>query len=87
MTIRGRLYLLSFVVLFVIAVMGGFAYYRGDAILSSLMDEAGMEIIKGAAQTIDGKLDRIEGVLLTAAEAIRDSMTRRAPPAEKRWNK
>ncbi|NLK20438.1 MAG: methyl-accepting chemotaxis protein [Synergistaceae bacterium] len=36
-----------------------------------------MEVVRGAAQNIDGKLDRIEGVLLTAAEAIRDSMTRK----------
>ena len=87
MTIRGRLYFLSFVVLFVISLMGAITYYKGDSILTGLVNDAGMEVVGSAAQNIDGKLDRIEGVLMTAAEAIRDSMTRKGAVGEEEVEK
>lgn len=76
MTIRGRLYFLSFVVLFVISLMGAITYYKGDSILTGLVNDAGMEVVGSAAQNIDGKLDRIENIVITTAEAVRDAMLR-----------
>ncbi len=75
MTIRKKLFLMGFVVLFVIIGMAGTAYFRSHSAMTGLVNEAGIEIVKGAAENIDIRLGRIEAVVRTAAETVRTSMT------------
>ncbi len=75
MTIRGKLISMAAVVLLVIATMAGFTYYRGDSLMRDQVNSAGMEIVKGAADIIDGKFDRIQGVVRTAAVSVQYAAT------------
>ena len=76
MTIRNKLIAMAVVVLAVIATMAGVTYYRGGSIITGLVNTAGMETIRSAAQNIDVRLSKIEAVVMTAAETVRDAMLR-----------
>ena len=76
MTIRNKLIAMAVVVLLAIATMAGVTYYRGDNIITDLANTAGMEIIRSAALNVDARLSKVEALVITAAEAVRDAMLR-----------
>ncbi|QTX32169.1 methyl-accepting chemotaxis protein [Aminithiophilus ramosus] len=76
MTIRGKLIGMAVVVLAVIAVMAATTYYRGGTIVRGLVNTAGSEVVRTSAENIDGQFDRIEAMVLVAAESVRHAMTR-----------
>lgn len=75
MTIRGKLTGMAAVVLAVIVLMAGITYYRGDAMMRGLVNNAGMEVVVNAATTLDERFNSVDGMLLAAAESIRHAMT------------
>ncbi len=75
MTIRGKLTGMAAVVLAVIALMAGITYYRGDAMMRGLVNNAGMEVVANAAANLDERFNSVDGMLLASAESIRHSMT------------
>ena len=51
-------------------------YYRGGGIITNLVNTAGLEVIKSGAQNVDARLNKVEAMVITAAEAVRDAMLR-----------
>jgi methyl-accepting chemotaxis protein len=76
MTIRNKLIAMAVVVLAVIATMAGVTYHRGGSIVTGLVSTAGMEIIRSAALNVDARLNKVEALVMTAAETVRDAMLR-----------
>ena len=70
MTIRNKLIAMAVVVLAVIATMAGVTYYRGGSIITGLVNTAGMETIRSAAQNIDVRLSKIEAVVMKHDEVL-----------------
>ena len=71
MTIRKKLYLMLFFVLFVIAAMTTVTYFRGRSAIVNLVDAAGMDTVKASAKAIDERFDTAFSVLDTCAEVVR----------------
>lgn len=76
MTIRNKLLVMALVVLAMIGTMAGVTYYRAGSIIEGLVDTAGVEIVKSAAENVDARLNKVEAIVLTAAETVRDAMLR-----------
>ena len=76
MTIRNKLLVMALVVLAMIGTMAGVTYYRAGSIIEGLVDTAGVEIVKSAAENIDARLNKVEAIVLTASETVRDAMLR-----------
>ena len=71
MTIRSKLIGMAVIVLAVIATMAGVTYYRGSAMMFDQVEKSGLEIIKGAADSVSAEFNKIEGVVATAANSVR----------------
>ena len=67
---------MALVVLAMIGTMAGVTYYRAGSIIEGLVDTAGVEIVKSAAENVDARLNKVEAIVLTAAETVRDAMLR-----------
>ena len=65
MTIRKKLYLMLFFVLFVIAAMTAITYFRGRSAIVNLVDAAGMDTVRASAKAIDERFDTAFSVLDT----------------------
>ena len=76
MTIRNKLLVMALVVLAMIGTMAGVTYYRAGSIIEGLVDTAGVEIVKSAAENVDARLNKVEAIVLTTAETVRDAMLR-----------
>ena len=77
MTIRKKLYLMLFFVLFVIVAMTAVTYIRSRAAIMDLVDSAGMDTVRASAKAIDERLDTAISVLDTCAEAVRQNWTQK----------
>lgn len=77
MTIRKKLYLMLFFVLFVIVAMTAVTYIRSRAAIVDLVDSAGMDTVRASAKAIDERFDTAVSVLDTCAEAVRQNWTQR----------
>ena len=73
MTIRKKLYLMLFFVLFVIAAMTAITYFRGRSAIVNLVDAAGMDTVRASAKAIDERFDTAFSVLDTCAEVVRQN--------------
>ena len=73
MTIRRKLYLMLFFVLFVIAAMTAVTYVRGRSVIIGLVNSAAMDTVKASAKAIDARFDTAVSVLDTAAEVVRQN--------------
>ena len=63
MTIRSKLIGMAVIVLAVITTMAGVTYYRGSAMMFDQVEKSGLEIIKGAADSVSAEFNKIEGVV------------------------
>ena len=77
MTIRKKLYLMLFFVLFVIVAMTAVTYIRSRAAIMDLVDSAGMDTVRASAKAIDERLDTAISVLDTCAETVRQNWTQK----------
>ena len=75
MTIRKKLYLMLFFVLFVIVAMTAVTYVRSRSAIVDLVDSAGMDTVRASAKAIDERLDTAISVLDTCAETVRQNWT------------
>lgn len=82
MTIRNKLISMAAVVLAAIAAMAAVTLYRGNSVVTGLVNDAGLEIVESAARNIDASLDKIEAVTKSAAESVRNLMLRFAVSEE-----
>ena len=73
MTIRKKLYLMLFFVLFVIMAMTAVTYIRSRAAIMDLVDSAGMDTVRASAKAIDERFDTVVSVLDTCAETVRQN--------------
>jgi len=73
-TIKRKLILMGLVVVLVLAGMAGTVYFRSHTVLNDLLHNAGLEIVKSAANNIDMRLDKIDAVVKTSAESVRNTM-------------
>ena len=71
MTIRSKLIGMAVIVLAVITTMAGVTYYRGSAMMFDQVEKSGLEIIKGAADSVSAEFNKIEGVVATTANSVR----------------
>ena len=77
MTIRKKLYMMLFFVLFVIVAMTAVTYIRSRAAIMDLVDSAGMDTVRASAKAIDERLDTAISVLDTCAETVRQNWTQK----------
>ena len=77
MTIRKKLYLMLFFVLFVIVAMTVVTYVRSRAAIVDLVDSAGMDAVRASVKAIDERLDTVISVLDTCAEVVRQNWTQK----------
>lgn len=76
MTIRNKLIIMATIVLVIIASMAAVTLYRGSSVVTGLVNDAGLEVVESAAHNIDARLDKIEAVAKSAAEAVRNLILR-----------
>ena len=60
MTIRSKLIGMAVIVLAVITTMAGVTYYRGSAMMFDQVEKSGLEIIKGAADSVSAEFNKID---------------------------
>ena len=82
MTIRKKLYLMLFFVLFVIAAMTAITYFRGRSAIVNLVDAAGMDTVRASAKAIDERFDTAFSVLDTCAEVVRQNWVQKGVDEE-----
>ena len=70
MSIRKKLYLMLFFVLFVITGMTVLAYIRGRSVIADLVDSTGMDTVKASSMAVDERFDTSISVLDTCAEVL-----------------
>ena len=78
MTIRKKLYLMLFFVLFVIMAMTAVTYIRSRAAIMDLVDSAGMDTVRASAKAIDERFDTAVSVLDTCAEVVRQNWVQKS---------
>ena len=82
MTIRKKLYLMLFFVLFVIAAMTAITYFRGRSAIVNLVDAAGMDTVRASAKAIDERFDTAFSDLDTCAEVVRQNWVQKGVDEE-----
>lgn len=70
MSIRKKLYLMLFFVLFVITGMTALAYIRDRSVIADLVDSTGMDTVKASSMAVDERFDTSISVLDTCAEVL-----------------
>ena len=73
MSIRGKLRLIAGAIFLVILLMTSVTYVRSGAMLDSFLKSSGTEIAVGAANIVQGELNRYIATINVAAAAMRQS--------------
>ncbi|NLL35998.1 MAG: methyl-accepting chemotaxis protein [Fretibacterium sp.] len=75
MTIRGKLTVMGAVVLVLILTMAGFTYVRAESIMNEFLNEAGIEVVVGAAEAVKRDFSRMISITNVAGGALRQAVT------------